>query len=63
MSVASRTKLFRDDFEGDMPHANYDVGRGDSSFVVIAAGEKGKTQTVLVVNWLREFEARLERAR
>jgi len=63
VSVSSRKTLFKDDFEGSMPHANYDVARDDRSFVMMAPGTKGEAQTVLVVNWVRELEARLAAAR
>ena len=63
VSVSRRETLFKDDFEGSMPHANYDVSHDDKSFVMMAPGTKGEAQTVLVVNWVRELEARLAAAR
>jgi len=63
VSVSARATLFKDDFDGDMPHANYDVGLDDKSFVMLAPSAKGDAQMVVVVNWLRELEARLASAR
>ena len=63
VSVSGRATLFRDVFEGNMPHANYDVRLDDKSFVMLAPGTKGDAQMVLVVNWLRELKTRLASAR
>jgi eukaryotic-like serine/threonine-protein kinase len=61
-SIAARSTLFRDDFDGNMPHANYDVGLDDKSFVMLAPSAKGEAQMVLVVNWRQELDARLASA-
>ena len=63
VSVSGRATLFRDVFEGNMPHANYDVRLDDKSFVMLAPGTKGDAQMVLVVNWLQELKTRLASVR
>jgi serine/threonine protein kinase/Tol biopolymer transport system component len=58
-AVVARRALFPDSFDGDMPHANYDVLRDGKGFVAIAAGAAAAPETVVILNWLTELRTRL----
>ncbi|MEO8335402.1 MAG: protein kinase [bacterium] len=57
--VGARAPLFTDDFEGEMPHSNYDVTPDGKRFIMVAARTQGGPETVVVVNWLSELRAKL----
>ena len=62
LEVAARDTLLADTFDGDMPHANYDVA-GDGRHLVVIVREAATTSAaaaVVVVNWLPELRARLD---
>jgi hypothetical protein len=63
-SVARRRVLFADTFDGDMPmpHRNYDVMPDGHHFVMIAPTETRPVESIVVINWLAEFRARVARA-
>ena len=61
--VAARAPLFTDDFEGEMPHSNYDITPDGKRFIMVAARAQGGPETVVVVSWLTELRARLAAAR
>jgi eukaryotic-like serine/threonine-protein kinase len=62
-TVTARRVLFSDAFDGDMPmpHRNYDVMRDGHHFVMIAAAADAVLQTVVVLDWLPELRAILDR--
>ncbi|HUQ80146.1 MAG TPA: hypothetical protein VM076_03350, partial [Gemmatimonadaceae bacterium] len=60
LSITSPRQLFKDAFDGAMPHRNYDVLPDGSGFVMISGGTP---ETVVVLNWLTELRARLDRVR
>ncbi len=61
LTVLDRRTLFTDAFDGDMPmpHRNYDISRDGRHFVMIAAAPGVAPETIVVLNWLKEFRARL----
>jgi Tol biopolymer transport system component len=59
LAITSRRQLFKDTFDGAMPHRNYDVAPDGSGFLMIAGGS---SEVVVVLNWLTELRARLARA-
>jgi serine/threonine-protein kinase len=60
LAVTSRTPLFKDAFDGAMPHRNYDVAPDSTGFLMITGGG---SEAVVVLNWLADMRARLARAR
>ena len=60
LSITSRSELFRDAFDGAMPHRNYDVRPGGTGFLMISGGS---SEAVVVLDWMTELRARLARAR
>ncbi|HEY0777043.1 MAG TPA: protein kinase [Gemmatirosa sp.] len=56
--VADRTPLFRDTFDGSMPHANYAVAADGRHFVMLGGAARAP-DAVLVANWLPEVRALL----
>ncbi|MDB4893557.1 MAG: protein kinase [Gemmatimonadetes bacterium] len=59
-AVTWRRQLFRDTFDGAMPHRNYDVAPDGSGFLMITGGS---SEAFVVLNWVSELRARLARAR
>lgn len=59
LAIAARQVLFRDAFEGDMPHANYDVTKDGKRFVTVAPGSAAEPETVVILDWLPELRAKL----
>jgi serine/threonine-protein kinase len=62
LTVSERRVLFRDAFEGDMPHADYDVTRDGKHFVTVAPGSAAAPETVVILNWLPQLRAKLSAA-
>jgi Tol biopolymer transport system component len=60
LSIRSRSTLFSDAFDGAMPHRNYDVGPGNTGFLMITGGS---SEAVVVLNWMTELRGQLARAR
>ncbi|MEO6525768.1 MAG: protein kinase [Gemmatimonadaceae bacterium] len=60
LAVAWRRQLFKDTFDGAMPHRNYDVAPDGSGFLMITGG---KSEAVVMLNWLPNVSARLARER
>ncbi|AHG88572.1 protein kinase [Gemmatirosa kalamazoonensis] len=60
LAVTSRRRLFKDSFDGAMPHRNYDVAPDGSGFLMITGGS---SEAVLVVNWLSRLREQLARER
>jgi eukaryotic-like serine/threonine-protein kinase len=60
LAITSRRKLFKDTFDGAMPHRNYDVMPDGSGFLMITGGS---SEAVVVLNWVSELRARLAKAR
>ena len=60
-AVTRRRMLFTDTFDGDMPmpHRNYDVMPDGRRFVMIAPTESRAPETIVALNWLAEFRAKL----
>jgi eukaryotic-like serine/threonine-protein kinase len=61
VTITKRRVLFTDTFDGDMPmpHRNYDVARDGRHFVMLAATPGKEPQTIVVLNWLTDFRARV----
>ncbi|MBC7843889.1 MAG: PD40 domain-containing protein, partial [Gemmatimonadaceae bacterium] len=59
--VTRRRALFTDTFDGDMPmpHRNYDVMPDGRRFVMIAPTESRAPETIVALNWLAEFRAKV----
>jgi eukaryotic-like serine/threonine-protein kinase len=57
LAVAARHVLFADAFDGDMPHANYDVTKDGKQFVTVAPGSAAAPETVVILDWLPELRA------
>ncbi len=64
-TVTERRVLFEDLFDGDMPmpHRNYDVTPDGKGFVMIAPVAEATPETVVVLNWVGEFRARVAQPR
>lgn len=64
VAVSDRRVLFTDAFDGDMPmpHRNYDVTHDGNHFVMIATPPEAAPETIVVLNWLQEFRARIDGA-
>jgi len=62
-AILTRRVLFTDTFDGDMPmpHRNYDVTADGKHFVMIGAAG-GLPETIVVLNWLTDFQARIAAA-
>ena len=60
LAVTRRTSLFKDAFDGAMPHRNYDIAPDSTGFLMITGGS---SEAVVVLTWLAEARARLARAR
>lgn len=60
-TVIRRRALFADTFDGDMPmpHRNYDVMPDGRHFVMIAPNDDRAPETIVVLNWLGEFRAKV----
>ena len=58
--VTSRRELFKDAFDGAMPHRNYDVAPDGSGFIMITGGS---SEAVIVEHWLTRLRERLARER
>ena len=60
-TVVRRRALFVDAFDGDMPmpHRNYDVMPDGRHFVMIAPNDDRAPETIVVLNWLAEFRAKV----
>jgi Tol biopolymer transport system component len=56
--VTGRAPLFRDVFDGDMPHANYAVATDGQHFVLLGGAGRAP-EAVVVANWLPELRAAL----
>jgi eukaryotic-like serine/threonine-protein kinase len=63
-TVTARQVLFVDLFDGDMPmpHRNYDVTPDGRHFVMIAPVESAAPETIVVLEWIVEFRARIAAA-
>jgi len=59
ISVASRTPLADDTFDGGMPHANFDVTPDGRRLLVLGTNASRGSETVAVVNWLAELRRTL----
>ena len=61
ITITGRRVLFTDAFDGDMPmpHRNYDIARDGRHFVMLAATPGKEPQTIVVLNWLSDFRARV----
>jgi hypothetical protein len=59
LAVTSRRRLFKDAFDGGMPHRNYDVAPDGSGFLMITGGS---SEAVVLLHWLDELRARLAHA-
>jgi Tol biopolymer transport system component len=59
-TITSRRQLFKDTFDGAMPHRNYDVLPDGSGFLMLTGGS---SETLVVINWLTELRARLAHVR
>ena len=61
VTITRRRVLFTDAFDGDMPmpHRNFDITRDGRHFVMLAATPGKEPQTIVVLNWLTEFRARV----
>jgi Tol biopolymer transport system component len=61
VTITNRRVLFTGTFDGDMPmpHRNYDVARDGRHFVMLAATPGTAPQTIVVLNWLTDFRARI----
>ncbi|MDQ8165357.1 MAG: hypothetical protein P3A28_06320, partial [Gemmatimonadota bacterium] len=57
-TVGAREVLFSDDFVPGSIHANYDVSRDGTSFLMAMAKDQASSFTV-VVNWLQDVKRRL----
>ena len=64
VTITDRHVLFSDSFDGDMPmpHRNYDITRDGRHFVMLAATPGKEPQTIVVLNWLTDFRARIAAA-
>ena len=64
VTITRRRVLFTDAFDGDMPmpHRNYDVTPDGRYFVMLAATPGKEPQTIVVLNWLTDFRARVQSA-
>ncbi len=64
-TVIRRRALFADTFDGDMPmpHRNYDVMPDGRHFVMIAPNDDRAPETIVVLNWLTEFRAKVAAGR
>lgn len=62
LTVRARSTLFADGFDGNMPHANYDVSPDGRQFVFIAPSA-ARAETVVILGWLDELRATLASAR
>ena len=60
--VNARVPLFRDVFDGNMPHANYAVMPDGQHFAMFGGGAGQASEAVVVVNWLPELRATLAAA-
>lgn len=51
-------------FDSDMPmpHRNYDITADGRHFVMLAATPDKQPQTIVVLNWLTDFRARISTA-
>jgi eukaryotic-like serine/threonine-protein kinase len=65
VTITDRHVLFSDAFDGDMPmpHRNYDIARDGRHFVMLAATPGKEPQTIVVLNWLTDFRARIAAVR
>jgi serine/threonine-protein kinase len=63
LAITSRTRQFRDLFDGTMPHRNYDVARDGKTFLMIAPSTAGSPEAVIVLNWLTQLREQLARVR
>ncbi len=63
-AVTRRRQLFTDTFDGDMPmpHRNYDVMPDGRRFVMIAPTQSRAPETIVVLNWLAEFQNKVAAA-
>ncbi|MEP7001171.1 MAG: hypothetical protein ABI969_11875, partial [bacterium] len=59
VTAEAREPMFADGFDGDMPHANYDVFPGGRRLVTIAQGDAAMPEAVVILNWRSELRARL----
>jgi hypothetical protein len=60
LSITSPRQLFKDAFDGAMPHRNYDVLPDGAGFLMISGGTP---ETIVVLNWLTDLRAQVQRAR
>lgn len=60
-TLRSRRTLFTGDYQGGMPHRNYDV-LPDGRFIMVSTVAAQPLQTVVVVNWVAEMLERLRAA-
>ncbi|MEO8564702.1 MAG: protein kinase, partial [bacterium] len=62
VAVTSRTRLLADDFDGGMPHTNFDV-TPDGRLLVLGPTASRGSETIVVVNWLAELRRTLRASR
>ena len=60
LAITSRRTLFKDSFDGEMQHRNYDVAPDGSGFLMIAHEDP---DVVVTLNWLTKVRAQLAAAR
>ena len=64
LTLLGRRVLFIDSFDGDMPmpHRNYDMMPDGRRFIMMSAAPGQQPQTIVVLNWLTDFRARVKAA-
>jgi serine/threonine-protein kinase len=62
LTVRQRVAVANDEFEGDMPHVNYDV-TGNGGLMLISAAGRAQGDAVVAIGWGRELASRLAKAR